>query len=146
MKLLSYCLLGLLFCSSVKEGFSQTTHTIILNVNTAEIKKSNVEETCDFGQPDNVSNEDFSIEVRLGDEVKWEINAVDENPRELELINMKYERGRNLFRKEKINRQGDVIRGTVVAGAVGQSEKYSIKFKVKGKGSFVIDPKIVIKN
>jgi hypothetical protein len=125
--------------------WSQTTHTITLNVNTAEISDSNLSSTCNFGQAAGISNEDFNIDVRMGDEVRWEIRATDSDPSEVALINIKYVRGRNLFKKDKINDSGGIIKANVVAGVAGQSEKYAIKFKVKGKGTFVIDPKITLK-
>lgn len=127
-------------------AFSQTTHTITLHVNTADITKSTIASTCNFGQDPSISNEDFNINVRIGDDVKWEIQATDSDPLELSIVNIKYEKGRNLFRKDKINNSGGLVMGTVVAGAEGQSEKYSVRFKVKGKGTFVIDPKLTIKN
>lgn len=125
---------------------AQTTHTITLHVNTSDITKSNLSSTCNFGQSADISNEDFNLDVNIGDDVVWDIVATDDMPREVNIINIKYEKGRNLFRKDKITKKGGVVKGLVVAGAKGQSEKYSIRFKVKGKGTFVIDPKITIKN
>lgn len=139
------CVLVALSVSSSTLVWSQTTHTITLHVNTAEISDSNLSKTCNFGQPADVSNEDFNIDVQVGDEIIWEIKAIDSDQEMVSIENIKYEKGRNLFNKSKINRKDGFVKGRILVGAKGQFQKYSIKFKVKGRGTFVIDPKITIK-
>lgn len=144
---------SLLFYSLICIGFlivnpalSQTTHTITLNVNTAEISKSNLSSTCNFGQAANISNEDFNLNVSIEDSIVWNIIATDRDPRDVNLINVKFEKGRNLLQSSQVNDKKGKVRAKITKGAKGQFEKYSIRFRVKGRGVFVIDPKLTIKN
>jgi len=63
----------------------------------------------------------------------------------MDFVFIKYIRGAKLLNKNKISSVGNVVSGTVKRGKKGEEEKYEVKFKVRGKGTFVIDPKIVIK-
>lgn len=136
----------LFFFSQMQIALAQTTHTITLHVDTEEITKSNLSSTCNFGQATNISNEDFNLDVSIGDSIVWNIIATDSDPRDVNLVNVKFERGRNLLQSSQVNDKKGKVKAKITQGAKGQFEKYSIRFRVKGKGAFVIDPKLTIKN
>lgn len=135
-------------------SFSQETHTITLYVNTAEVTSQNTSEQCNFGQDEGISNEDFTIQVNKGDIIVWK--AVSMNAPETDIVNVtaiNHEGGVNIFDKNVLrgNRQSpEVVIGSVVQGAPGDEEKYTVSFKVfnngeKRNGTFHIDPKIRIR-
>ena len=126
-------------------SYAQTLHRITLEVDTENITRDNLATTCSFGQADGVSNEDFTTEVRVGDMIVWNITASDQNPLPLEYVFVKYVNGAKLLNKNKITPTGNVISANVKKGKKDEVEKYEVKFKVRGKGTFVIDPKIIIK-
>jgi hypothetical protein len=143
---------GLLFFSGssrVKE-----THVIKLYVDTGQITKQNVNQVSNFGQPANIPNRDFTIEVSVGDVVVWE--GVSSNARETDkvLINaINHEGGVNVFDKNVLKdtpQNPGVVEGTVKVGQAGDEEKYKISFKVlnngrQRNGTFHIDPKIRVR-
>lgn len=129
---------------------AQQTHTIILNVNTGEISKPNASASCDFGQPADISNEDFTIEANVGDTIIWE--GVSTNAPETDvvhIISINHEGGKNVFSQNIIKGDGERVTAVVENGDEGDEDKYSISFTVmndgvKRNGVFRIDPKIKI--
>jgi len=131
--------------------FAQTTHTIVLTCNTSNITKENVNKVCNFGQEANVSNEEYTIDVNVGDIVVWRGIAVNsELNSSIELKQVNYEGGKNVFGQNTIKDRGGIITGEIVQGQPGDEEKYNLKFKVSvdGRsvnGMFMIDPRIRVK-
>lgn len=144
---------ALLFLACSTFSIAQTTHTITLNVNTAEITNQNSGEQCNFGQAEGITNEDFTIEAQVGDIVVWKglsTNAPETDVVHITAIN--HEGGVNIFDKNVLRGNGqdpEVVIGMIVQGAPGDVEKYKVSFKVynngeKRNGTFHIDPKIRI--
>lgn len=147
----TFILTALVIASICSSSFAQEVHTITLFVNTAEVTAQNTSITCNFGQTDGVSNEDFTIRVKKGDIIVWK--GVSSNAPETDIVDIKainHEGGTNIFNKNVLRGNGQsptVVTGTVVQGAPGDEEKYKISFKVfnngsKRKGTYHIDPKI----
>lgn len=144
-KILRFILALFVVIISTGVATSQTLHKITLNVNTAEITDANMATTCNFGQPAGISNEDFTIAVEVGDRIVWDIKATDDNPLFTEFVFIKRTGGAKLLNKNKLSPIGNVVSAQVTKGKKNEEEKYEVKFKVRGKGTFTIDPKIVIK-
>jgi len=137
-------------------SFSQSkTHYITLYVNTSTIDSQNESIVSNFGQEEDISNEDYTISARIGDTIIWK--GVSSSSPEDDVVNIKsinYEGGTNIFDQNilKGNREDpEEVIGEVVNGNVGDEIKYKISFKVlnngkKRNGTFHIDPKIQIKN
>lgn len=132
-------------------SIAQTTHTITLNVDTGKITRSTVNSYSNFGQSSSISNEDFTVEVNLGDIVKW-VGVSSSNPNDVVKIeSIKHRRGKKVFDAgELTGGNSGVVSGRVKNGSAGDYEKYDIKFRIYYNGTnkskqFKIDPKIVIK-
>ena len=142
-------LLPFFFFGSLLHG--QTQHIITLKVNTSEIEPPDIGAYCTFGQPANVSNEEFTIVVSVGDEVVWQ-GVSSSNPEdrvEIRAINHQGERGgRDIFGANRLPGQDGVVRGTVLnTTETGADYKYQLQFRVYNNGSqrggtYIIDPKI----
>jgi len=143
--------LAILLCSA---AVAQEVHTITLSVNTAEIESTNTSTTCSFGQARDITNENFTLNVKVGDIIIWK--GVSSNAPDTDVVNItaiNHEGGANVFNKNILrgnNQVPEVVTGVVVQGAPGSVEKYNISFKVlnngsKRRGTFHIDPKIQIR-
>ena len=127
-------------------------HVVILNVNTQKIKNPNIEADCNFGQDPNVSNKEYTIDVRPGDFIIWQGLSMDDPENDIvRIVSVDHESGSNFFGTSTLedNGQGEVL-GEVKFGLTGQVMKYTIKFTVfnggeQRNGTFVIDPKIKIR-
>jgi hypothetical protein len=129
-----------------------TDNTVVtLYVDTAQIAKSDVNQYCNFGQPSNIANEDFTIEVKVGDTVTWQ--AVSANAPSTDIVNVasiNHEGGKNVFGKNVLKGDGqspERVTAQVLHKTAGSDYKYKISFKVynngvKRNGTFHIDPKI----
>lgn len=149
MKFKNY-LFGALFALLTFNAVAQTTHRITLNVDTGEITKQTVNQHANFGQADGVSNEDFTIEVNIGDYVEWVGVSSTSEDDEVEIVSINHQGGARVFAKNVLNGSNGIVVGKVTAGRAGDSEKYTVKFRVTVNGQrmpgvFIIDPKIVIK-
>ena len=128
----------------------QQTHTITLNVDTSKVTRTNTNSTCNFGQDPSISNADYTIEVSIGDTVEWEgISTSSEND-EIDIISINHEGGARLFNRNVLNGNGGIVSGIVSVGRAGDSEKYTIKFRVYRNGRrlpgiFKIDPKLKVR-
>lgn len=129
--------------------FAQTTHTVVLTCDTANITKDNVNEVCSFGQQPDVSNIDFTTDVNLEDIVVWRGEASNPN-NSVELHSINHQGGKNVFNQNVIRATNNgIVTGKVVKGMPGDVEKYSLKFRVFRNGNrlpgmFEIDPRIRI--
>lgn len=122
---------------------------VILEVDTENINANNIAETATFGQPSEVSNEDFTLNVQLGDVVIWQGRAMPGSGGLVKITLLKHEGGMKLLGANRISEQNGtgVIVGRVQAGQVDDMEKYSLKFEVRNRGSqewveYTIDPKL----
>ncbi len=86
---------------------AQDMHTITLNVNTGEIQKPNADEYCDFGQPSDVANRDFTITVNVGDTVIWEGVSTDAPGTDVvNIVSINHEGGKNVFDRNILKGDG----------------------------------------
>lgn len=125
---------------------------VTLYVNTADIKKPNESAFCNFGQTDNVSNEEYTIAVNIGETVTWRgvsSNAPDTDVVQITAIN--HMGGKNVFGTNVLNaaRGEGTVSGKVLYPTNGNNYKYKISFTVtnngaKKGGTFAIDPKIEV--
>ncbi len=127
---------------------AQTTHTVILTCDTANITNDNVNDVCSFGQQSDVSNVDFTTDVNLEDIVVWRGEATNPD-NSIELHSINYQGGKNVFKKNVMRDVDGIVTGKVVEGLPGDVEKYNLKFRVYRNGSllpgmFDIDPRIRI--
>lgn len=145
--------LGILFNTNC---FSQESETyyITLNVDTSTINSRNESSVSNFGQREGISNEDFTIDVRIGDVIIWQGLSSSSSNDVVNIVSINYEGEKNIFNQNFLKGNGEVpeqVIGTVVNGDVGDLIKYNISFKVSNNGNrrggtYVIDPKIQIKN
>jgi hypothetical protein len=129
---------------------SQTSHTVVLRVNTANIEKPNLEPFCSFdGQQPNVSDVDFTILVSSGDTIRWKGVSTSSNADVVNIESINYRGGQNVLGQNVINGVNGQVMAIVRDAEVGQEEKYAISFTVfnngeKRNGTYVIDPKLKI--
>lgn len=129
---------------------AQTIHTITLNVDTENITNSNIAETCNFGQDEEITNENYSIEVNIGDIVEWVGVSTSSSEDVVEIISINYEGGARVFDRNILRDNNGVVTGVVSSGRPGDYQKYNVKFRVYRNGNrlsgvFKIDPKLLIK-
>lgn len=128
---------------------------ITLYVDTARIDKQDVNASCNFGQEQVISNEEFTTVVNLGDTVTWQ--GVSANAPETDIVNIvsiNHEGGKNVFDQNILKSSMSEGREIVTAIAKlrtdgGEKYKYKISFTVmnngaKRNGMFHIDPKIEV--
>lgn len=129
--------------------------TVTLYVDTRAVTNQNTQQTCNFGQDAEISNEEYTIQAAVGDTITWEgRSSVNEN----DVVNIKsinHEGGKNVFNKNVLIGDGgspEKVVGKVV-GATGSTPrdryKYKLSFKVttdgqNRNGTFHIDPKIEV--
>lgn len=151
-----YLLAVILILFIKSNAFSQDpeTHYITLHVNTSVVDNQNASEVSNFGQEEGISNEDFTISVRLGDTIIWRgLSSVSEDD-EVFIESINYEGGVNIFNRNILRSTREnpgLVIGTAVVGNVGDMIKYKVSFTVsnngvKRQGTFHIDPKIRLKN
>lgn len=157
MKTLSKILIAVLSLGLMSSSYvtAQETHIVTLFVNTTDIVKPNIDQFANFGQPAGISNENFTINVRLGDIVIWK--GVSTSAPDTDIVNISainHEGGVNVFGQNVLRGNGEtpeLVVGTVINGRPGDEEKYKLSFKVfvngsKKNGTFHIDPKIIVDN
>ncbi len=127
---------------------------VILYVDTERVDKSNLSETCNFGQPAGISNEDYTLDVSVGDIIVWKgISSSNPDRDKVWVTSIDYVRGARFFNRKRLKEAREnrgLVRGTVVKGNPGDIEKYNLFFIVfnreeRKKGVFRIDPKLRIK-
>lgn len=135
-------------------SFAQEEHVITLYVNTAEITNQNEYQVSYFdGQEEGTDTRNYTIYVSPGDRIIWQ--GVSLNAPETDVVNIKsinYEGGKNVFDRNVLNGDGEPgqVIGVVQGGTEGFEEKYKIAFTVynngvKRQGTFLIDPKIKVR-
>ncbi len=120
---------------------------VLMVVDTLHITQSNLNTTV-YLIDDNGDSEDnpgdpttFDIKAKDGDTVAFNIAAIDGSTR-ISFQKFEHENGSELF--DPMPKVGNLWIGTV-NGSVGDSENFSIKFNVEGKGKFTLDPEIRVK-
>jgi len=147
--------IALLSISSVSYG-QGIVHTITLNVETGKIVKQDVNHYCNFGQEVDISNEDFSITVDIGDTIVWQGVSLDSPSTDVvNITSINYHGGTNIFGVNTLKGNGEspeMVVGEALYSTLGEGKKiykYVIKFTVynngvKRNGTFQIDPKIEV--
>ena len=131
----------------------QTERVITLQVNTSGINPQNVNEQSTFGQPAEISNEDYTVEAEVGDTIIWEgVSTVEGDLVEIESINHEGDRGgRDIFGQNILRGENGVVRGTILNTTdEGADYKYKITFRVirqgdNRRGVYHIDPKLRVR-
>jgi hypothetical protein len=155
MKINQKHLFLLLLCFSLfSPGLrAQEEHVITLEVNTADIENPNVNDFCRFqGQDPEVSNEDYTIDARVGDIVIWRgvsTSAPDTDVVEIRAINHQGDQGgRDIFGQNVLRGENGQVIGTILnTTEEGTEYKYLLQFWVYNNGTrrggtFNIDPRI----
>lgn len=126
--------------------------TITLYVDTANVSNPNVNASCNFGQAQGISNEEFTVVVNLGDSVTWQgVSANAPGTDIVNIVSINHEGGKNVFDTNIL--KGDGKSPERVTGVVktrtdgGEKYKYKISFTVlnngtRRNGTFSIDPKL----
>lgn len=145
----------LLFCLPFINGklnAQELNKMIILEVDTDNINATNINETATFGQPSEISNENFTLDVELGDVIIWQGKTMPGAGGLVRITLFKHDEGVKLLGAGRISDQDGtgVIVGKVQAGQPGDQEKYTLKFEVRQRGSqdwieYKIDPKLLMK-
>lgn len=143
--------LALLFFAQFAAG--QQVREIVLYVDTGNIQNPNVNDFCNFGQPADISNEDFTTDANVGDTIVWR-GISSTNPGDqvlIESINHEGDRGgRDIFGQNVLPGENGMVQGVVRnSTAGGPPYKYKITFRVLNndeprQGVYNIDPKIRI--
>ena len=147
-------LITIAFLSFSNTTFGQLEHIITLNVDTGRIVKPDLNMYCNFGQEEEISNEDFTITVNVGDTIIWQ--GVSLNAPETDIVNItsiNHHGGTNIFGVNILHgneESPELVVAEVLNSTVGEDKKtykYTIKFTVlnngvKRNGTFQIDPKI----
>lgn len=148
LRALSVVILALFSSGQV---LAQTEHVITLYVNTSDIQNPNLNDYCNFGQDEGISNEDYTIEVSVGDTIVWvgQSNSNDTDQVLIESINHQGDQGgRDVFGQNVLRGENGEVRGTIQFSTEGQADyKYMLSFRVLNNGEprggvFNIDPKI----
>jgi hypothetical protein len=151
MKSLRALCVVILAVFSSGQVLAQTEHVITLYVNTSDIQNPNLNDYCDFGQDEGISNEDYTIEVSVGDTIVWvgQSNSNDNDQVLIESINHQGDQGgRDIFGQNVLRGENGEVRGTIQFSTEGQADyKYMLSFRVLNNGEprggvFNIDPKI----
>ncbi|MCO5724051.1 hypothetical protein [Robiginitalea marina] len=142
----------LCFCLFSTGIQAQEEHVITLEVNTAAIENPNVNDFCRFqGQEPEVSNEEYTIEARIGDTVIWRgiSTSSPDDVVEIRAINHQGDRGgRDIFGQNQLQGENGQVIGTIVnTTEEGTEYKYMLQFRVYNNGTrrggtFNIDPRI----
>ncbi|WP_445385327.1 hypothetical protein ACT6NV_00495 [Robiginitalea sp. IMCC44478] len=142
-------------CFFMQWGHAQTERIITLYVNTAEIQNPDVNASCNFGQTDGSSNEDYTISANVDDIIVWKgvaLGATETSSVEIVAINHQGANGgRDVFGGDnRLTADDGEVRGTIVTTTEpGTDYKYKISFRVIHEGEskggiFQIDPKIKV--
>jgi hypothetical protein len=127
---------------------------ITLNVHTDSIDKKDVNASCNFGQEEDIPNEEYTVAANVGDTITWQGVSVNAPETDIvSIVSINHEGGKNVFGQNLL--QGDRSNPRRVTGRVqfstpeGQTYKYKISFTVSNNGSqrngtFHIDPKIEV--
>ncbi len=155
-----FCSVILLLCFNPFAN-AQGTNVVTLNVNTNDINRNNVLESCFFTwqKPDGTTStsgsgpelEDWTITMDISEIVEWKGTSSSSEDVIIDIIQIKRSSGTKIFNGNTLRGNNDPS-GEKVRGKPSKKTdiqegdyKYRIKFKVKGvSGTFEIDPKIKV--
>ena len=138
---------------SAGQVLAQTERVITLYVNTSDIQNPNLNDYCNFGQEEGISNEEYTVEANVGDTIVWVgVSTSNENDQVLiESINHQGDQGgRDIFGQNRLSGEGGEVRGVIQSSTEGEADyKYMLSFRVLNNGEprggvFNIDPKIKV--
>ena len=149
MKKTNHILIAIVFLIFSTTFYGQT-HTITLNVDTANLNANNASSSSIsyFEAPNsNVEvdspPEDFTIIVEEGATIIWEGVSTSSDDT-VDIFMIKRERGPRIFASDEIPGNG-TVQAVVNAQTPNEAFKYKILFKVNGTGRmYKIDPKIKV--
>ncbi len=131
------------------------TVTVTLFVNTGAISnQSNVDANSSFGQPQNITNENFTINPNTLDNIIWQgFSSSAPSTDAVNITSIVYEGAYNVFGSNQPNgnkQNPEKVLGTVANHTNGETEVYKIFFTVSNNGvlknqQFHIDPIIQVK-
>ncbi|MEY8021817.1 hypothetical protein AB8P51_13355 [Muriicola sp. SD30] len=126
---------------------------IILTVDVSQLGDNpNAPGGCTFmAEPnavvlENLTAKDFTIGVENGKKLKWKGRTTDGDV--VKILKIHYLSGTNIFNKSNLRRClfGRKVRNRVRQTTIDKPDYiYGIKFKVKKKGKYYLDPKIRVK-
>ena len=125
-------LLAVILLSFSATCYAQTEHVIVLQVNTANIEKQNVEAYCNFeGQNPEIAPRDFTTFVQNGDIIRWiGVSTSSEND-VVNITSINYQGGKNLLGVNILRGNGVEVSGTVQNGAVDEEDGHHQQSRVR---------------
>ena len=75
------------------------THIITLYVDTASIKNGNTDATCNFGQDQEISNIEYTVQVNKGDIIMWRGVSTSSAEDSVQITSINYRGGARVFNK-----------------------------------------------
>lgn len=151
--LIFFSMMFLAFSSvAYSQGNGLQTIAVTLNVNTADIDSTNLATTCNFGQAAGISNEDFTINARMGTLIIWDgLSSNNAAQDKVEILAVTHNNGTNVLGQGQINSAAHtpgIVFGRVNNGQAGNLQKYDLTFRILNngvvQGTYTIDPKIQI--
>lgn len=109
-----------------------------------------MDKTCNFGQVDSISNEDYTVIAKLGDSITWRGFSTysKKDSVNITMIKIKHKNGTKIFDKDSIKGKNKVFAKAKYSTEEKLDYAYKIKFTVIRNGKkkkFNIDPKIQVK-
>jgi hypothetical protein len=153
MKSIKIILLAVLSCVWVGHLSAQQEIVITLNVDTGEITAPTIDQFCNFGQEEGISNEEYTIEAEVGDTIVWRGISTSSDQDQVLIVSINHQGdrgGRDIFGENRLEGTDGVVRGTILNGTEeGTDYKYMLSFRVLNNGEargglFNIDPKIKV--
>jgi hypothetical protein len=145
-------------------------HVVTLYVDTSQVQQINTDQYAHFGQPEGISNEEFTIYVRRGDRVIWNAVSTSEPSDVVKVTSIINKSGVDYqnkpyanFFKAKYSKPGyttspsssittsqsstknieGIIRRVIKKGKPGDVQKYSLTFTINNNAQEIeIDPKM----
>ena len=148
LRALSVVILALFSSGQV---LAQTEHVITLNVNTSDIQNPNLNDYCNFGQEEGISNEDYTIVASVGDTIIWRGVSSSSDNDEVLIVSINHQGnqgGRDIFGRNRLQGEDGEVRAVIQASTEDEEDyKYMLSFRVLNNGErrggvFNIDPKI----
>ena len=133
------------------QALAQTEHVITLNVNTSDIQNPNLNDYCNFGQEEGISNEDYTIVASVGDTIIWRGVSSSSDNDEVLIVSINHQGnqgGRDIFGRNRLQGEDGEVRAVIQASTEDEEDyKYMLSFRVLNNGErrggvFNIDPKI----
>jgi hypothetical protein len=140
-----------LFIFLSENFFAQELITITLYVNTGSLTHNrDVDQYANFGQGAGISNENYTVDVNLNDEIEWV--GVSSSAPETDLVyitKIKHDKKEKILNSDDIDGE-KVVKAKVTKGNSGDEEKYKLHFKIISQSNpqdqtFKIDPVLKIR-